>query len=1124
MMPRQKKIHTPSTNELVDTFARNVKDHLVSHHLASYNQYINENIRTIIRQLNPYRITTSDGKYEIHVFVGGEDTERITFRRPTWNNGGGEEVPLTPADARRLMVSYVFSVSADVLVRFVMQGGEIIEKWYENVHVASIPIMLRSDMCVLKDTAPGEAASMGECMYDVGAYFVIDGKEKVIVSQEKLGDHHMITQWDTSVDATWMLRVALRATSREDRLFPKNHIFFVRSRQHRHHPLSIHVAYRSVRHVDDKMHIPIAVMFRALGVERDGDMMRYIFPDATPSDHSTLCMLRSCFAEHLGVWTTDAAVDYLAQYTRTGTPQQALLGIAADFLPHAGQDFRAKAIMLGHVVRKIAHMVATGHHVDRDSLLVKRVQVSGALLTYITRDFYNQWRINAMNALGREYDFGAWKSSDDVRLLVNDANIRQIFHASLIDDAIMQNFKSNRRWAIRKDASEQEAIVQDLKRISYMSAISHLRRVHTPLDDRNKATAPHRLHCSHYGMLCPHETPDGSNIGLLKHLSMLASVTFDSGWDALMDILTNSCGMRELTHRGNGTDVMFDNVWIGTVPDADSVPIAEFVRLLRRNGFIDSMISVSLDVVEHTLRFGTEQGRYTRPLLIVHNGALVWDAYRRATHDWWSLVRPNDTPRTGAPRKGTRTFADPDVIEVLRRNMCPIEYVDVSESINARIAMYESDLARADAPVYTHCEIHPMAMLGWTIANLPLVHHNPAPRVLNAGGQSKQSIGVYATTFRHRYDTEAYVMTYPQRPLMTSSISPHCGGEDLPHGQNLIVAIAPYTGYNQEDGIVVNRSSIDRGMMSITAYHSMHASEDRKKGLSLTGVVDAGTRVGDRTVLFTMQSDAGTDKSVRADKTIGGVVDKTLVRSDASGARNASVCIRDFRSLTVGDKLASRFYNKSIVGIMVPDYDMPFTADGIVPDAIVNPHSFPTRMTTAQLVESDVSRACCDDGARCVLRPLDDANHIVQQTVRGTREPCYDATSGARMPEDIVIGPNYIIRLKHQVIDKVNYRGYGPVDNILFQPLQGRGNDGGLRIGEMELAALVAHGASGFVNEAFTRKSDGVNSVYDEDTGTMPAQNAASRRRVTTSRAFEIMRHEIFAMLGIDMRIATDHA
>lgn len=1173
---------------LVDCYAASVSDFLVKHHLDSYNQYVSDRIGTIIRQFNPYRIRTADNAFDVEVFVGGEGGSQLAFHVPVVVDEKDGTRPMRPKDARDMSRSYVFDLRATVLVRVTSASdGSVVETSIPDVHVMSAPIMLRSDLCHLRGADPSAMLRAGECPYDLGGYFIVDGKEKVIITQEKIREHQLFTlgkvddaPGDGAAAKEWH-RFTIRCTSEEDRLFPKEHAFAVFKSTHKTRANAILVGATNIRRGDKQDQLPVFYLFRALGVETDRDIIQLIYPDGS-FDHDTGEMdfsripnssrvqeyLRACVKDGGGVRTQEQAIQVLSQYNVLGTKEQAMLRLVQDFMPHAGRDLCCKALVLADLVRTvIAHCIA-GDSVDRDSMVNKRLDVSGFLLTYITRDFVNRWRLQAMYSITQEYMYGAWKGKGDISQLVTPDNVASIFSPTYIDKRIIENFKTNKRWAIRKNPDEQESIVQDLKRVASMSTLSHLRRVNTPVDRTIKMSGPHLQHSTHWGIMCPTETPDGPNIGLLKHLAMLAYVTFDLGNDSAFDILTRECGMVPLrtvwqqrrVHRvSDRFKVCFNNVWVGAIPEADALPVARYLRLRRRCGQLAPMTSVALDVVRRTLNIGTERGRCARPVLVVDEGRLLWRDkteadVREYAADWWKCVHPDGVAGMSFTKDeshvqfkyGPGAFRDDKVLRKLTAASCPVEFLDVEEAGSCLVALHPSSVT----PRTTHCEIHPMTILGWNTANQPCINHIPAPRALNATGNTKQAVGLYSSAFRRRWDTEGYVLCYPQAPIVTTSVAKYVRQLNLPPATNLIVAVMPFTGYNQEDSLIVNRSAVERGALMVTAMHSITAMEDASarfydptqggdsdiataldssmdySGVDASGAIAPETRVRDRTVLFAMRNPkTGRDVSISADKTIGGRIDRVKhVVDPETGFKKCTVVVRETRQFVVGDKLSLRFYQKGTCGLLIDQSDMPFTEDGIVPDIIMNTHAIPSRMTAGQFIETVLATDACRSGLAVEIEPFDDS---VAARAEGLQEcvmcemKC--AVTGEVYREPCLMGVICVQRQKQMVIDKINYRSYGPVDALTGQPLRGRDTEGGLKLGNMELGALLAHGVSSFTHEAFGRKSDAQLVSYDLDTGAFPdrdAPNSHSSRSVVAPRAFAVMGHELSGM-AVGMTIET---
>ena len=363
-------------------------------------------------------------------------------------------------------------------------------------------------------------------------------------------------------------------------------------------------------------------------------------------------------------------------------------------------------------------------------------------------------------------------------------------------------------WGLTGDPSEQ-GIVQDVSRISYISYVSHLRRVNTPIDRSIKLVAPHRLDSPQYGMMCPIESPDGSNIGLLKHMSATCEITLESNRQDILKCLTElDVIFLEFVNpysTKNSTKVFLNNNWIGI----HKTPKELYDKMIkyRRHGILNTFVSISWNIQENDIMIFCDSGRCCRPLIIAEQLKSMnynldhWNKYINGyTYDY--------------------TFD-----KKFKKEMPCLEYLDTYETNFAYIAMKHEDLNK----YHTHVEIHPCLSLSMYTNSIPFANHNQAPRNVFSGQQGKQAIGVYATNFNHRIDTASYLLHYPQRSLVTTKMAKYIYKNNLPNGENLIVAICTYTGYNQEDSVIVNKSSIERGMFNISYMKAITDSEDENK-------------------------------------------------------------------------------------------------------------------------------------------------------------------------------------------------------------------------------------------------------------------------------------------------------
>jgi DNA-directed RNA polymerase II subunit RPB2 len=453
-----------------------------------------------------------------------------------------------------------------------------------------------------------------------------------------------------------------------------------------------------------------------------------------------------------------------------------------------------------------------------------------------------------------------------------------------------------------------------------------------------------------------------------------------------------------------------------------------------------------------------------------------------------------------------------------------IEYVDVEEHNTLMIASVLSDLKKGKKGErlqlrYTHMEIHPSLILGVLASNIPFSNHNQAPRNTYQSAMGKQAIGLYATNFKTRLDTLSHVLNYPQQPLVKTNMSTLLNLSNMPCGTNVIVAIATYTGYNQEDSIILNRSSVQRGLFTSTFYRTL--KEQCNKNLSTgeeeifcnpknmesfvnkpqnynkindDGFVSENTFVeaGDVLIGKCMPQKTSTsffhkDNSVTMKNNEIGYIDlsctndKYFKNTSADGYSFCKIKIRSFREPTIGDKLSSNHAQKGSIGIMYNQEDLPYTKDGLVPDIIINPHAIPSRMTIAQLIETIMGKACATLGTVGNATPFTSVGVNDICNILGNEcnlEPhgnqlMYNSRTGEQMKTSIFVGPTYYQRLKHMVCDKIHSRNSnGPVVLLTRQPAEGRARDGGLRLGEMEVECNWGHGTMNFLKERFIDCSD----------------------------------------------------
>jgi hypothetical protein len=433
-------------------------------------------------------------------------------------------------------------------------------------------------------------------------------------------------------------------------------------------------------------------------------------------------------------------------------------------------------------------------------------------------------------------------------------------------------------------------------------------------------------------------------------------------------------------------------------------------------------------------------------------------------------------------------------------------------------------------PETSHLEIHPSTMLGLLTSVIPFPNHNQSPRNQLSCSQSKQGLSVYATNYRNRFDNMVHVLSYGEAPIVRTLYYDYIADGEMPYGQNLMVAIGSFTGYNQDDGIIFNADSFARGMfrnMTFRSYEiyeeddeqlktrtrignparipgwtSLRAGVDYSK-LDERGIIRVGEFVDENTILVGcyMQTPSGemSDASLTAQVWTRGRVEKVVVMTNNSGRALVKIRVTQDRIPELGDKFSTRHGQKGTIGMLIRAHDMPRTAGGMVPDMIVNPHCMPSRMTMAQLLESLLGKAAPGLGAIGNAtafmnegNPTEQIGKVLQDQFNMNpygEDILYDGMSGAMIPSTIFMGNIYIMRLKHMPEDKWNARGEGRREQKTHQPTGGRGNQGGLRIGEMERDAILGHGIADFIRESYTKRSDGYSTYVCNGCGTIPIFN-----------------------------------
>ena len=1136
-----------ATWNIIEKFFHDNPQVLVKHHIDAYNDFFRTGMKRIFKERNPVILQkeqdpdSKEFKYRCELYLGGKDGTKIYYGKPVIYDDNREHY-MYPNEARLRNMTYGIAIHYDLDVDFKIMDadGKYQESsiTYEKLFLGRFPIMLQSDLCILNGLNREVRYNMGECRNDYGGYFIIDGKEKVIISQEKFADNMLYIRenYNDIYSHGADIRTVSEDASKPERTLSVRIVA----------PTSINSNNQIVVNIPNvRKPVPLFIVFRALGVVSDKEIIEYCVLDME-ANSSLVDLFIPSIHDAGKIFTQETALEYIKTFTKGHTTNHVLDILMNYFLPNIGElNFQQKAYFLGYIVKSLL-MVYTKLEAptDRDSFKFKRVEVPGMLLYDLFKEYFKLQQDNIKLRLDSEYNL---KKSNTIYqdesfkdLITN--NYESIFNERILETGFRRAFKGD--WGSQEHTKKLGA-VQDLNRLSYNSFISHLRKINLPMDSSAKVVKPRLLHGSQWGIIDPVDTPDGGNVGFHKHMAISTHITSGCSGYPMMKFMRSICNMKLLEECSNkylysATKVMVNGGWIGVITTPRET--LRIIKNYKRNGLMPLYTSVNWNIKKNELTIYTDSGRLCRPVFYVDEQNKpafkrkeVLEKLNSNNFTWSQLI-------SGFAKKKDENYDvntckiykiedlyDTDDFSKLENTEGIIDYLDTAEEETALISCeYDYDESKS----YTNVEIHPSLILGVMGNQVVFPENNQLPRDLFFCGQAKQAVSLYSSNFFSRIDKMGVVLNYGQLPVVKSRYLQYINNEEHPYGENVIVAIMVYGGYNVEDSILFNEGSLKRGMFRTTYYNMYETREEsstvgdttvdshfqniddatvegKKYGydysnLDKYGIVKENTEMDDKKVVIGKvktnleNPNMSIDSSIYPKKGQLGFVDKTFMTEDEEGFRLAKVRIREERIPAIGDKFCSRCGQKGTVGLVIPEEDMPFTDDGIRPDIIINPHALPSRMTIGQLVESLMGKACLETGGYgdCTAFVNKGSKHELFGKIltkngynSSGNQLLYNGMTGEQLQANIFIGPTYYMRLKHMVKDKINYRARGPIEMLTHQTVGGRANDGGLRIGEMERDGVIAHGASAFLQESMLTRGDEYYMAVCNNTGTVAIYN-----------------------------------
>lgn len=1112
---------------------------LVRQHLDSFNHFVEEGIQKIL-EANAEVRSDADANWFLRY-------TKIYIGYPEIEEGYNVSKKTTPHECRLRDITYAAPIYVDIEY---MRGNQRILR--SQLVIGRMPIMLRSNNCTLHNKTFDQLITAKECPYDSGGYFIINGSEKVILIHEQLSRNRILIEDGpvcqvTSSTAERKSRTNL-VIGRKGQIIMKHNSF-----------------------LDEG--IPLFILFKAMDFINESEIVDLICGslkengDGGVDPGLLMQSIEECHKKD--IWTADQAVFYMATKLKSKFPLFAdknspiggvktAVDVVRDLLnttilahiPVPNFNFRAKGIYLSQMVRRLLLAIGNEEYIDdRDYYGNKRLELAGSLLGLLFEDLFK--RFNS------ELKTIADKNIPKVKAAQFD--VTKHMRQDLITNGLI-NAIATGNWTLKRFKMERIGVTQVLSRLSYISALGMMTRINSQFEKTRKTSGPRSLQASQWGLVCPCDTPEGESCGLIKNLALMTHITTDIDEESIIEVCFSAGGVQDIVFVESGHKmcrefiVFVNGVIIGTVAAPER--LVKTLRMLRREGKISEFVSISTNLLHRAVYIATDGGRLCRPYIILNSS--TGKAYIKDEHMQALTV-------------GKMKFQD-----FIDKGL--VEYLDVNEASDVHIALSPETVVPGRT---THLEIEPFTLLGVCAGIIPYPHNNQSPRNTYQCAMGKQAMGTIGLNQRERIDTLMYLIAYPQKPLVKTRTIELIHFDKMPAGQNAIVAVMSYSGYDIEDATVINKASLDRGYgrcfvyrnqkCFLRKYPTLGNASDKLNGplvsaeppykptfqhetLDSDGIVAPGEVIHNRQVMVNKCSpsaivspeaaDASNPVSYSADvitfrevpvtyrNPVPSAIEKVLITSNTEESFLIKLLLRQMRRPEVGDKFSSRHGQKGVIGLVAPQEDFPFALNGIVPDMIMNPHGFPSRMTVGKLKElvagkSGVLNGKFAYGTAFGGTTIDEITQFMLKSGYNYhgKDVLISGITGELLSAYIFIGPIYYQKLKHMVQDKVHGRSRGPRAVLTRQPTEGRARDGGLRLGEMERDCLIGHGVSMLLLERLMISSDAFDVEVCRTCGFLGYQkwchycrSSKALASVQMPYAYKLLLQELQAM-GIEPRL-----